>query len=54
MLKGGAEGGLEVELLVFGDVVAHALGAGVFVGEGDDLGEVGFSLLAGLGRVSKQ
>lgn len=54
MLKGGAECGLEVELLVFGDVVAHALWARVLVGEGDDFGKVGFSLLAGLGGVSKQ
>ena len=54
MLEGGAEGGLEVELFVFGDVVTDALRARVFVGEGDDLGKVGFSLLAWLGRVSKQ
>ena len=53
MLEGRAECGLEVELFVFWDVVAHALWAGVFVGEGDNLGEVGFSLLAGLGRVSE-
>ena len=48
VLEGRAECGLEVELFVFWDVVAHALRTGVFVGEGDDLGEVGFSLLARL------